>query len=138
MADKELTRGAQLRETLIYKRKNAYDRVSESELQAMEDYCTGYKQFLDAGKTERECVDRTVALAQAAGFKPYERGMDLKPGDRVYRVNRGKAVMLAVMGKKGLDCGVNIAAAHIDSPRLDLKQNPLYEAEELGYFKTHY
>ena len=75
MADKELTRGAQLRETLTYKRKNAYDRVSASELQAMEDYCTGYKQFLDAGKTERECVDRTVAMAQAAGFKPYERGL---------------------------------------------------------------
>ncbi len=138
MADKEMTRGAQLRETLIYKRKNGYDRVSKSDLQAMENYCTGYKQFLDAGKTERECVDRTVALAEAAGFKAYERGMDLKSGDRVYRVNRGKAVMLAVMGKKGLDCGVNIAAAHIDSPRLDLKQNPLYEAEELGYFKTHY
>lgn len=138
MADKEMTRGAQLRETLIYKRKNGYDRVSESDLQAMENYCAGYKQFLDAGKTERECVDRTVALAEAAGFKAYERGMDLEPGDRVYRVNRGKAVMLAVMGKKGMDYGVNIAAAHIDSPRLDLKQNPLYEAEELGYFKTHY
>ena len=138
MADKEMTRGAQLRETLIYKRKNGYDRMSEGDLQAMEAYCVGYKQFLDAGKTERECVDRTVALAQAAGFKPYERGMTLNPGDRVYRVNRGKAVMLAVMGKRGLDCGVNIAAAHIDSPRLDLKQNPLYEAEELGYFKTHY
>ncbi len=138
MADKEMTRGAQLRETLIYKRKNGYDRVSEGDMQAMENYCTGYKQFLDAGKTERECVDRTVALAEAAGFKAYERGMALKSGDRVYRVNRGKAVMLAVMGKQGLDCGVNIAAAHIDSPRLDLKQNPLYEAEELGYFKTHY
>ncbi|MBQ3556500.1 MAG: aminopeptidase [Oscillospiraceae bacterium] len=138
MADKEMTRGAQLRETLIYKRKNGYDRMNESDLQAMEAYCVGYKQFLDAGKTERECVDRTVALAEAAGFKPYERGMTLKAGDRVYRVNRGKAVMLAVVGKKGLDCGVNITAAHIDSPRLDLKQNPLYEAEELGYFKTHY
>ena len=138
MAEKEMTRGAQLRETLIYKRKNGYDRMNDSDLQAMEAYCVGYKQFLDAGKTERECVDRTVALAEAAGFKPYERGMALKAGDRVYRVNRGKAVMLAVMGKKGLDCGVNIAAAHIDSPRLDLKQNPLYEAEELGYFKTHY
>ena len=138
MADKEMSRGARLREALVYKRKNGYDRVSESDLKAMEAYCVGYKQFLDAGKTERECVDRTVALAEAAGFKPYERGMALKAGDRVYRVNRGKAVMLAVMGKKGLDCGVNIAAAHIDSPRLDLKQNPLYEAEELGYFKTHY
>ena len=135
---KEVSRGEQLRKALTYQRKNGYDRLQPGELEAMESYCVGYKQFLDAGKTERECVDRTVALAEAAGFKPYERGMTLKAGDRVYRVNRGKAVMLAVMGKKGLDCGVNIAAAHIDSPRLDLKQNPLYEAEELGYFKTHY
>ncbi len=138
MADKEKTHGELLRESLIYKRKNGYDRLHEGDLQAMEDYCAGYKHFLNMGKTERECVDHTVAMAEAADFRPYERGMALKPGDRVYRVNRGKAVMLAVIGKDSLDCGVNIAAAHIDSPRLDLKQNPLYEADELGYFKTHY
>ncbi len=139
MTDKtELTRGKQLREALSYRRKNGYDRISQGDLEAMESYCGQYKQFLDAGKTERECVDRTVALAEAAGFRAYERGMQLKPGDRVYRVNRGKAVMLAVMGRQGLEQGVNIAAAHIDSPRLDLKQNPLYETDELAYFKTHY
>ena len=134
----ELTRGKQLRKALTYQKKNGYDRLGPGDLEAMEDYCREYKAFLDAGKTERECVDRAVAMAEAAGFRAYQRGMALKPGDKVYRVNRGKAVMFAVMGRQGLDRGVNIAAAHIDSPRLDLKQNPLYEAEELAYFKTHY
>ena len=135
---KELTRGEQLRRALTYQKKNGYDRLQTGELEAIEAYCSGYKQFLDGGKTERECVDRTIALAETAGFRPYVRGMELKPGDKVYRSNRGKAVMLAVIGRKGLDQGVNIGAAHIDSPRLDLKQNPVYEAEELAFFKTHY
>ena len=139
MADnKEKSRGEQLREALQYKRKNGYDCLREGDLERMEAYCEGYKAYLDAGKTERECVERTVAMAEAASFRAYARGMDLKPGDKVYCVNRDKAIMLAVMGRKGLENGVNIAAAHIDSPRLDLKQNPLYEAEELAFFKTHY
>ena len=135
---KEESRGEQLRRALAYDKKNGYDRLQPGELEAMEAYCTGYKQFLDAGKTERECVDRTIALAEAAGFRAYTRGMELNPGDKVYQVNRGKAIMLAVMGKKSLAEGVNIGAAHIDSPRLDLKQNPLYEADEMAFLKTHY
>lgn len=135
---KELTRGEQLRRALTYQKKNGYDRLQPGELEAIEAYCSGYKQFLDGGKTERECVDRTIALAETAGFRPYVRGMELKPGDKVYQSNRGKAVMLAVIGRKGLDQGVNIGAAHIDSPRLDLKQNPVYEADDLAFFKTHY
>ena len=138
MKEQENSRGEQLRKALSYTKKNGYDRVDRAELEAMDAYCTGYKQFLDAGKTERECVDRTIALAEAAGFRAYVRGMELKPGDRIYQVNRDKAIMLAVMGRKGLEHGVNIGAAHIDSPRLDLKQNPLYESDELGFFKTHY
>ena len=136
--EKELTRGEQLRRALVYERKNGWDRLDAEEGAALEAYCTGYKQFLDAGKTERECVDRAIAQAEAAGFRAYVRGMELKPGDRIYQVNRDKAIMLAVMGRKGLEHGVNIGAAHIDSPRLDLKQNPLYESDELGFFKTHY
>ncbi len=138
MKDKEKSRGDQLREELCYAKKNGYERMDQAELEAMEAYCTGYKQFLDAGKTERECVDRTIALAEAAGFREYRRGMELKAGDKVYQANRGKAVMLAVMGRKGLEEGANIGAAHIDSPRLDLKQNPLYEADDLAFLKTHY
>ena len=113
MKEQENSRGEQLRKALSYTKKNGYDRVDRAELEAMDAYCTGYKQFLDAGKTERECVDRTIALAEAAGFRAYQRGMALKPGDKVYRANRGKAVMLAVLGRQGLAQGVNIAAAHI-------------------------
>ena len=134
---KELTRGEQLRKSLVYDRKNGYDRLAEGEYQAVEAYCTGYKQFLDAGKTERECVDRAIALAESAGFRPLVRGQELKAGDKVYRVNRGKAVTLAVIGQESMDKGANIGAAHIDSPRLDLKQNPLYETDELAFLKTH-
>ena len=109
--EKELTRGEQLRRALVYERKNGWDRLDAEEGAALEAYCTGYKQFLDAGKTERECVDRAIAQAEAAGFRAYVRGMELKPGDRIYQVNRDKAIMLAVMGRKGLEHGVNIGAA---------------------------
>ena len=126
------------REKLLSQRKNGYDRVPAQEIPAMERYCSLYKTFLHQGKTERECARVAVELAEKAGFKPYERGMELKPGDRIYRVNRGKSVMLAVIGKQSLEKGAQIVAAHIDSPRLDLKPNPLYEDSELVFFKTHY
>ena len=126
------------REKLLSQRKNGYDRVPAQEIPAMERYCSLYKTFLHQGKTERECAQVAVELAEKAGFKPYERGMELKPGDRIYRVNRGKSVMLAVIGKQSLEKGAQIVAAHIDSPRLDLKPNPLYEDSELAFFKTHY
>ena len=126
------------REKLLSQHKNGYDRVPAQEIPAMERYCSLYKTFLHQGKTERECARVAVELAEKAGFKPYERGMELKPGDRIYRVNRGKSVMLAVIGKQSLEKGAQIVAAHIDSPRLDLKPNPLYEDSGLAYFKTHY
>ncbi len=126
------------REKLLSQRKNGYDRVPAQEIPAMERYCSLYKTFLHQGKTERECARVAVELAEKAGFKPYGRGMELKPGDRIYRVNRGKSVMLAVIGKQSLEKGAQIVAAHIDSPRLDLKPNPLYEDSELAFFKTHY
>ena len=138
MEEKKLTLGQQLRKALTYQRKNGYDCLQPGELEAMEVYCEGYKQYLDAGKTERECVDRTIAMAEAAGFRPYKRGMEAKPGDKFYCVNRERAIMLAVIGKQSLAEGVSIGAAHIDSPRLDLKPNPLYESDELAYLKTHY
>lgn len=77
-------------------------------------------------------------MAEEKGYRPYARGMEVKAGDRVYVCNRGKSVLLAHIGKKSLAEGAQIAAAHIDSPRLDLKPNPLYEDSELAYFKTHY
>ena len=138
MEEKELTAGEKLRKALVYKKKNGYDRLLPGELEAMDIYCEGYKDYLNAGKTERECVDRTIAMAEAAGFRPFRRGMEVKPGDKLYRVNRGRAIMLAVVGRTSLAEGVNIGAAHVDSPRLDLKPNPLYESDELAFLKTHY
>ena len=138
MEEKELTLGQKLRKALTYQRKNGYDCLQPGELEAIEVYCEGYKQYLDAGKTERECVDRTVAMAEAAGFRPFVRGVEAKPGDKYYRVNRERAIVLAVIGKQSLAEGAAIGAAHIDSPRLDLKPNPLYESDELAFMKTHY
>ena len=138
MEDKKKTPGELRREALLYSPKNGYDRLSAEDEAAMRAYCEDYKKFLDAGKTERECVDETVRQAEAKGFKPFVRGMAVNPGDKLYRVNRGKAIMLAVVGSRPLSEGVNIGAAHIDSPRLDLKQNPVYEDSELAFLKTHY
>lgn len=138
MEEKQKTAGELRREALLYRPKNGYDRLSAQDEADMNSYCEDYKKFLDAGKTERECVGEAVRLAEARGFKPFTRGMAVNPGDKLYRVNRDKAVMLAVVGSKPLSEGINIGAAHIDSPRLDLKPNPLYEDAELAFFKTHY
>ena len=128
----------ELKEKLLSGRKNGYDRFGSAEQAAMDEYCEGYKAFLDKGKTERLCAAETIRLAEAKGYKPYVRGMAVSSGDKVYLCNRGKSVMLAHIGKKSLADGAQIAAAHIDSPRLDLKPNPLYEDSELAFFKTHY
>ena len=126
------------KEKLFSAMKNGYDRISEADLAAMEAYCTLYRDFIDRSKTERECALHTMQLAEARGFVPYRRGMALKAGDKIYVSNRSKSVLLAVIGKKSLAEGAHIAAAHIDSPRLDLKPMPLYEDNELAYLKTHY
>ena len=127
-----------LKEQLLSCRRNGFDRMDAAERSAMESYCTDYKAFLDTSKTERLCAGEVVRLAKQAGYRPYVRGAAVKPGDKVYLCNRGKSVLLAHIGEKPLTEGVQIAAAHIDSPRLDLKPNPLYEDGELAYFKTHY
>ena len=126
------------KEMLMPERKNGYDRLPAGEREAVNAYCQDYKAYLDAGKTERECVQEGIRLAEAKGFRAYQRGMSLQAGDKVYVNNRGKMLMLAVIGKESLAQGVHIAAAHVDSPRLDLKPTPLYEENELAYLKTHY
>ena len=128
----------ELKNKLLTTKKNGYDVLSREELTAMETYCDGYKAFLDAGKTERLCAREAIRMAEAAGYRPYRREMEVKSGDKLYVCNRGKAVLLAHIGEKPLSEGAQIAAAHIDSPRLDLKPNPLYEDSELAFFKTHY
>ena len=128
----------ELKSKLLMEKKNGYAALSEADRKAMNEYCEGYKAFLDAGKTERECVTEAIRLAEAQGFKKLERGMELKAGDKVYANNRGKMLTLAVIGTEPMEKGVQITAAHIDAPRLDLKPSPLYEDSEIAYLKTHY
>ena len=137
MAEKK-SQAEQLKEKLFYVKKHATLVMSEQEEKKADKYCEGYKKFLDTGKTEREAAAAAVAMAEKAGFVPFDKNAEYKAGDKVYVLNREKAVILAVIGKSDISNGVNLTAAHIDSPRLDLKQNPLYESDELGYFKTHY
>ncbi len=138
MAKKENNEVKELKEKLFMNKKNAVQLMSDAELKKCDKFCEGYKKFLDAGKTEREAAAFIEKEAVKAGFVPFDRKASYKAGDKVYYVNREKAVILAVIGKENIEDGVNLLAAHIDSPRLDLKQNPLYEKEEIGYFKTHY
>ena len=127
-----------LRKELMYSPKNGYDRISEADLAAMEPYCKEYMEFISQCKTEREAVDWTIEVAEKNGFKPLVPGMKLNPGDKVYGNDHGKAVIFAVVGTESLNKGAHICAAHADSPRLDLKPNPLYEDSEMAFFKTHY
>ena len=131
------TEGQKLEEKLFFKPKHiAKDNPKDIE-KAME-FAEGYKTFLDHSKIERECVSYSVTLAEKAGYKPFSRGIKAKTGDKFYYVNRGKNLYLVTIGKKPLNEGIHFNIAHIDSPRIDLKPNPLYETEELAYFKTHY
>ena len=128
----------ELKEKLFYSPKNGRLEADGEVLNTADDYCEGYKAFLNSAKTEREAVKTAVAAAKAKGFEEYVRGKAYKSGDKVYINNRGKTVAFAVIGKQPVENGLNITAAHIDSPRLDLKPNPLYEDIELALFKTHY
>ena len=127
-----------MRTSLFYEQKNGYDLIDTQERRALEDYCLGYMEFLNNSRTEREAVKNAIALAEEQGFVEYEPGMELRPGMKLYRNNRGKALMLAVIGRKDLGHGAVIAGAHVDAPRLDLKQIPMYESDEMCFFRTHY
>ncbi len=124
---------------LAYKRTNVYEVADEKLMKEIFSYAEGYKTFLDEGKTEREVCSYVVKAAEAQGFKPFEWGMKLKAGDKVYYDNRGKNVYLIRIGKADVAKeGIRILASHIDSPRIDLKQVPLYESENIAFAKTHY
>lgn len=127
-----------LKEKLFYEQKNGLLRVDGDTLDKIQEYCEGYKVYLDKAKTEREAIAAAVALAEEKGFEPFVIGKEYNAGDKVYFNNRGKTVAFAVIGKQSSEKGINITAAHVDSPRLDLKPNPLYEELELALFKTHY
>lgn len=126
------------KEKLFLSSAGPLQTLSEEEIREADAYCEDYKAFLNAGKTEREVVTEAIRRAEAQGFRPFDREKPLKAGDKIYCNNRGKALLLAVIGTRPVTDGVSLAVAHIDSPRLDLKPCPLYEDEELAYFDTHY
>ena len=127
-----------MRKNLFYEQKNGYDLIDTDEHAAAEEYCRGYMSFLNDSRTEREAVINAIELARENGFVEYQPGMALEPGMKVYSCNRGKALTLAVIGRQSLADGAVIAGAHVDAPRLDLKQIPMYESDELCYLRTHY
>ena len=123
---------------LFFKKKNAYEIMDERECVRANEFCDGYIDFLSTAKTERECVRYAVEVATNNGFVKYDGNLSLKAGDKFYKVQRNKAVVLGVIGKSDISNDVNIVMAHIDAPRVDLKQNPLYEDSGVALFKTHY
>lgn len=127
-----------LKKELFANGENGRKTANEETLQKAQDYCEGYKKFLDSAKTEREAVISAIEIAKKTGFEEFDRTKEYNTGSKVYINNRGKSIALCVIGSEPVENGVNISAAHIDSPRLDLKPNPLYEEIELALFKTHY
>ena len=118
--------------------KTVWDKLNDKQLEQLMSFSEGYKKFLDNAKTEREAVDEAIKLAKKAGFKEFKNVKTIKAGDKYYFNNRGKSLALFVIGKQPIENGLNILGAHIDSPRLDLKQNPLYEDNGLVLADTHY
>lgn len=129
--------GKELQEELTWKfphiAKEAPEQVEEAAA-----FCEGYKVFLDEGKTERECVKKAVELLKAAGYAEFDTQGSYQPGDKVYYVNRNKAIIATTFGEKSVKEGIRMNGAHIDSPRLDLKPSPVYEKDDMALFKTHY
>ena len=137
MAEKK-TAAQKLKEKLFLDRQNGYYTMTDEDIKASSEFAELYKDFLDKSKTEREAVSYAVALLKKKGFKEFKKGKKLKAGDKIYKINRGKAVLISVIGSAPIAEGVRLCAAHIDSPRLDMKQNPLYEDNEMALLKTHY
>ena len=122
---------------LLYKNESVADLAPETMAQA-DAFCEGYKKFLDNGKTEREACAYSEGLLKAAGYRPFVRGEALRPGDKIYWINRKKCVLAATIGKKSMAEGFHLNIAHIDAPRLDLRPVPLYESSDLAFLRTHY
>ena len=128
----------ELKDQLFYKKATVYEKADEKAIDAAYDFAIDYMKYLDDAKTEREAVDAAIVIAEAAGFKPYTLGQKLSVGDKCYYNNRGKNLFLFTVGSENLENGIRISAAHIDSPRIDLKPVPLYEDDGMSFFKTHY
>ena len=135
--EKKKSEGELLKEKLIYKKKTAFEKCPD-EKDAAFAYAEDYKKFLDNAKTERDASKFAIALAKKKGFKEYKLGMKVKAGDKFYFNNRGKSVYFFIIGSENIENGIAITAAHIDSPRLDIKANPVYESGGMAFIKTHY
>ena len=126
-------------DALSYKKKNVYEQSSAEEIKQIYDYAKGYMQFLDDAKTEREAVTTTISMIEKQGYTEYKFGDTLSVGDKKYYNNSGKSLVMFKIGEENLsEDGIRIVASHIDSPRIDLKQIPLYEDAGMGFLKTHY
>ena len=136
MADNNIM--SELESKLAYKRTNFYEKSDEATIKAAYDYAPGYMQYLDAAKTEREAVTVSIAMAEAEGYIPYTFGMPLTAGGKYYYNNRGRNLYLFRIGSEPINNGMRIIASHIDVPRIDVKQCPLYEDGGMAFFKTHY
>lgn len=134
----EKSKTAELKEQIMMKEPEGVKSLSKEDIAKADDFCAGYKKFLDNSPIEREAVRYSIELVKKAGFVEYDPEASYKAGDKVYYSNRGKALALAVIGKNGVKNGARLAIAHVDSPRIDLKPNPLYESNNLALFKTHY
>jgi len=134
----EKTAGEMLAEKLLYNKKHAAEIMSDKEIETAFSFCDGYRKFLDYAKTERRAVDFFKRVILQNGYTEFDKNSKYMAGEKFYSINRNKSIILATMGKKPLSEGVKIVAAHIDSPRLDLKQVPVYEDSEIAYLKTHY
>ncbi len=135
----EKTKGQEMYEALAYKKQSVYEKADSEKIKAIYDYSVGYMKYLDDAKTEREATDVTIAMAKEKGFTEYKLGDKLILGDKKYFNNHGKSVILFNIGENDLEVdGIRILAAHIDSPRIDLKQVPMYEDSGMGFLKTHY
>lgn len=137
--DKEKSLGAQLEEKLVFKKKNFFEESDDKKIKAAFDYAVGYMKYLDDSKTEREAVKASIIYAESKGFTEYQLGDKISVGDKKYYNNRGKSLVLFKIGKEDIGVnGIRILASHIDSPRLDVKQVPLYEDCGMAFLKTHY
>ncbi len=134
----ENSQAKDLAEQLFYQKKSVYEKKEPADIEAAYTFAKGYAAYLDAAKTEREAVKESIRLAAEHGFSPYALGDKVQKGGKYYYNNRGKGLYLFSVGSESLECGIRISAAHIDSPRLDLKQCPLYEEGGMSFFKTHY
>ena len=125
-------------EQLFYDKKTGFDRLTDEDKQGIQTYAESYKKFLDGAKTERDAVVEIARMAEEHGFRAWTRDDTLRAGDKIYRINRHKGIMLAVIGQKSLAEGVRLTAAHLDAPRVDIRTVPLYEDNGMAFFKTHY